>query len=539
MKIPMSSMPGVSPLVKDYLEHYERVADFYNGDFQAADAYLAQADRVKNRDLPLARLIPLLKKQNQRFGCGQQTLEKIDLLLERRACAVVTGQQTGLFGGPLFTIYKALSAVKLADRLSRTCEGCYIPVFWLASDDHDFREVNHIFLLDKNSEPAKIAYQNENENPRRPVSDILLTSEIANTLEQLRKQTYASDFRDGTLTLLQDAYTPGTPFSEAFARWMTTLFKSFGLIFIDGSAREMKALATGLFEHEIAEFSPSTEAVRKTSAGLQKQGYHNQVQLTEGVLNLFFVDEERKPLHFENSSFYVKSNHRTFSKADLLATLHKTPERFSPNVLLRPLYQDWLLPTVAYVAGPAELAYYAQMKGIYQLFDLPMPIIYPRKSLTLLEPKVEKILDKYRLRVRDFWRPPEELLNQIVRAHLPQDLEQQIEHAQKSIVEQLQELEKEVVRFDATLQGAMKNTTGRLLNQLGGLEKKIRQAYKKRNAILVNHVYKASHSLYPNHHLQERELNIVPFLFKFGLEFVDRLYEAIDIVNFEHQIIDI
>ncbi|MCZ6819122.1 MAG: bacillithiol biosynthesis cysteine-adding enzyme BshC [Calditrichaeota bacterium] len=539
MKTPMSQLPGVSALVSDYFDNFEKVAEFYNGDYRTPENFLHRSADIKTRDLPLGKLVPILKEQNQKYGCGLATLEKIDWLLERRACAVVTGQQTGLFGGPLLTIYKALTAIKLAARLSRTCEGCYVPIFWLASDDHDFREVNHIYFQDKSNAPAKLTYKANPAASRIPVSQIKLTEEIQALLTELDAATHPSEFKERVLAELADAYSAGTSFSDAFGKWLMALLKPFGLVIIDASDARIKTLGAALFEKEILEASPSTQQAIAASKKLVQRNYHNQVQLTNGFLNLFYAEEERNSIQMENGKFIIKNSGKSLQREELQKKLHEHPEHFSPNVLLRPLFQDALLPTIAYVAGPAEAAYYAQMKGIYAAFDIPMPIIYPRKSLTLREPRIEKVLDNYGLKVEDFWGNVETLITRIARAQLPGQLEKKIEHTRLNLETNLKRLEDVIAEFDPTLVDFVKSTRGRFENQLQGLEKKILQAFKKRNDVIRQQLYKAHNSLYPNNHLQERELNIVPYLFKHGFNFIDQLYEAMDVSSFEHQIVRI
>ncbi len=532
-------MPGVKPLVADYLTDFTKVSQFYNGDYRLPKDFLDRTDSVKSRKLSLGQLVPILKEQNQKFGCGVQTLEKIDLLLERRACAVVTGQQTGLFGGPLFTIYKALTAIKLAERLSRTCEGCFVPVFWLASDDHDFLEVNHININDKSNQPLKITYNGHSSDNKIPVSEIKLNDQVDSLLQKLDDETNPSEFKAEILNQLSAAYIPETIFSQAFGAWLTALFKTFGLILIDASDTRIKKLGATVFRKEIAEDSPSTKSAIAASTRLNEKNYHSQVQLKPSFLNLFYVERERNSIEIKDGSFSVKGTENSFTKDELLHKLETQPERFSPNVLLRPLYQDALLPTVAYVAGSAELAYYAQMKGIYDAFDIPMPIIYPRKSLTLLEGKIEKVLDNYDLKVPDFWNNVEALINEIAKAQLPESLEKRIRCASLCVNKNLQALEDTVIEFEPTLKNTVENVKGRILGQMDGLEKKILQAYKKRNEVIGQQIHKAQNSLYPNNNFQERELNILPYLFKYGLGFIDQLYESLDISNFEHQVIKI
>ncbi|RMF60839.1 MAG: bacillithiol biosynthesis cysteine-adding enzyme BshC [Calditrichaeota bacterium] len=539
MRVPMSRLPGTSTLVQDYLDRFERVAEFFEGDYRNSEAYLERSDRVKSRSLPLGRLVPVLREQNERFGCGAQTLEKIDLLLERRACAVVTGQQTGLFGGPLFTLYKALTAIRLAERLNRTCEGCYVPVFWLASDDHDFREVNHVTVVNKTNRLVTLTYEAHPAERREPVSQVTLTEEIAALVHQLGEETHPAEFKDAVLAQLSEAYRPSVAFSAAFGTWLMGLLKSFGVIFIDASDRRIKALGSEIFRREIAEQSPSTRAALEQSARLVASGYHTQVQLHEGRLNLFYVQDERHAVEVDDGVLRVKGVEQTFGQDDFLRELEAHPERFSPNVILRPLFQDALLPTLAYVAGPGEIAYYAQMKGIYQAFGLTMPIIYPRKSLTLLEARVEKVLDKYGLAVWDFWGNVDSLINGIVRTQLPEGLEAQVGEVARAVQEKMQALGEVVTGFEPTLGDTVKNIQNRIASQLDLLEKKVLQAYKKRNEVIGQQLLKAQISLFPNHHLQERELNVLPYLFKHGFEFIDRLYEAMDISDFDHQIVRI
>jgi len=539
LKTSISQMPGIKPLIRDYFNNFEKVSEFYNGDYRQPKEYLDRTDCVKSRELPLAQLVPVLKEQNQKFGCGMQTLEKIDLLLERRACAVVSGQQTGLFGGPLFTIYKALTAIKLAERLSRTCEGCFVPVFWLASDDHDFLEVNHIHINDKSNQPLKITYNGHSSDNKIPVSEIKLNDQIDSLLQTLDDETNPSEFKAEILNQLSAAYLPDTIFSQAFGAWLTTLFKAFGLVLIDASDKRIKQLGATVFRKEIAEDSPSTQSAIAASTKLNDKKYHAQVQLKQGFLNLFYVERERNSIEIKEDRFSVKGTENSFTKDELLHQLETRPERFSPNVLLRPLYQDALLPTIAYVAGPAELAYYAQMKGIYNAFDIPMPIIYPRKSLTLLESKIEKVLDNYNLNVPDFWGNVEALTTEIAKAQLPESLEKRINNASLCISKNLQALEETVLEFEPTLKNTVDNVKGRILGQMDGLEKKILQAYKKRNEVIGQQIHKAQNSLYPNNNFQERQLNILPYLFKYGFGFIDQLYEAIDISDFDHQIIKV
>lgn len=537
MTVSVRETPGVSRLYLDYLENFERVAEFYNGDFHQTEIFFERAEGARARRLPLDQLLPILTEQNQRFGGGQPTLENL-AQLQNGAAAIVTGQQTGLFGGPLFTLYKALTTIKLAAHLSEQGRTRFVPIFWLASDDHDFREANHIHIIDKSNQPLEINYTDHPPDGRVPIYAIKISERISETIEQLDHATHPSDFKPEILRSLREAYRPGAAFSDAFGKWLMRLCQSFGLALIDASDARIRSLGKEIFKKEIAERSPSTRAALQATERLLQKKYHGQVQLHNEMLNLFLVEGERHAIEINNGIFFVKGTNRSFELNPLLNLLEEKPQAFSPNVLLRPLYQDALLPTAAYVAGPAELAYYAQMKGIYEHFGTPMPIIFPRKSLTLLESKIQKVLANYRLTVSDFWKEAEGLINAIAKEQLPENLEKRIQNAQQCIVKNLQALDGVVSEFDPTLKDAVQNVKGRILHQVEQLENKIVQSYKKRNEVIIQQINKAAHHLFPKRQLQERALNAAPFLFKYGWEFVQKIYDELDVTNFDHQIIE-
>ncbi len=538
MTVPFRDVPGSSRLFLDYLENFDRVAEFYNGDFHHPEILLARAETTRSRKLPLAQLVPILKEQNLFFGSGEETTANL-LRLEKGASAIITGQQTGLFGGPLFTLYKALTAIKLAAYLNEKRANGFVPIFWLASEDHDFREANHIRILDKNNQPLEFGYSDHPLDGRVPMYAIKLSPRVADVIQQLDDATHPTDLKAEVLQTLRTVYQPNVTFSHAFGKWLMQLCKSLGLILIDASDPRIKSLGKEIFKQEIAERSPSTRAALAATQRLLQKNYHAQVQLHDNMLNLFLVEEGRHAIAFSDKRFFIKNSDRTFELEELLNLLEKNPQHFSPNVLLRPIFQDALFPTAAYVAGPAESAYYAQMKGIYERFDLPMPIIYPRKSVTLLEAKIRKVLENFDLQVADFWRNSDVLANDILQKQLPEEIEKRIRNTQLCISKNLQALADVVTEFDATLRDAVQNANGRILHQVEVLETKIVQAYKKRSDVIVNQIQKAANHLYPHQQLQERVLNVAPFLFKYGWQFVQKIYDELDIWNFDHQIIEV
>ena len=535
----MKDLPGISSLAYDYYYAYDKVREFFSGDFRDLTSYARQAENVRSRYLPREKLSEILKESNLRYGCGAPTLRNIQKLVEDKACAVVTGQQTGLFSGPLYTIFKALTAIRLAEYLSREKSGTCVPVFWLASNDHDFAEIDHINLLDKENRIKAIQYRGPSTALKSPVSQVVLSQDSSDCIRQLEELTHDSEFKPEILSQLRDAYRPGQTYVEAFARWMTRLFQSYGLIFIDPEHPGLKDLGKDVFYSEIAQNSPSTQGARETSQKLDQKNYPTQVPQREGILNVFLVDGERRSIRVEDNGYRIKGKTHTYSKDELLQLVEKEPHTFSPNVLLRPLFQDTLLPTIAYVGGTSEVAYFAQMKDVYRSFNLPMPVIYPRKSLTLIEKTVDKTLQTYSLKVEDIWRDADEKINGLAKQQFPPSLTEVFQITTSHINRDLADIKREIQAFDPVLEKTVDQTVRKIRHQLSLLEAKTLQASKKRNIVLMNRLNLAKNSLYPNRHLQERVFNITPFLFKYGFALIDRLYEAVDITHDDHQVINL
>ncbi|MGB2908904.1 MAG: bacillithiol biosynthesis cysteine-adding enzyme BshC [Candidatus Aminicenantaceae bacterium] len=528
-----------SPLIVDYLNHFDRVEDFFNGDFRDPDAFRRQAEAVRARRLDRERLAEVLREQNQGYGCGPLTLQNIDKLARAETCAVVTGQQVGLFSGPLYTVYKALTAIRLAESLERDSEGGCVPVFWLASDDHDIAEIDHVELLDQDNRIREIRFPDYNAELRLPASDVILTREVRACLQQLEALTRDSEFKPEILAHLGAAYSPGRSFADAFALWMTRIFSAYGLVFIDAADPRLKDLGKEAFQHEIAENSPSTEQALDTSKRLEQAGYPVQVRLHKGILNLFYVEPERQAVSYRAGDFHIKGSEQPRSREGLLALAAEKPHLFSPNVLLRPVYQDMLLPTVAYVGGPGEIAYLAQMKGIYQSFGLPMPIIYPRKNIILQEKKVEHVLDNLELRIPDFHGRVDSLITRIFRDELPESLCLALAAAASHLEQDFQAIRSEIAALDPTLEKSVEASLGRVDRELKSLEKKALQALMKRSSIAADQVNKAKNCLFPRDRPQERVFNVTPFLIKYGYALVDKLYKAIDMDDCEYQILQV
>lgn len=534
--LPLSDLPGISALYLTYLSDFPRLAPFYAGDPRSLEAVRAVAGWVEKRAYPRAEVASALRAQHARWGGGPEGLTNIQAL-EEGAFVVFAGQQAGLFGGPLYTLYKAIAGLKLADRLTRELGRKVVGLFWMAADDHDFAEIDHTLLPDKSNQLARIAYSPKRPPERQPESRIVLEGEIARAHQALAEVLPPTDFRDAVLARLAECYSLGRTFPEAFARWMMLLLGEKGLVVVDPSDPALKQAGKNAFRWEIESGSESSNRIRKASDELKKAGFHVQVELREGGTNLFFYDGERHSVKKAGEGFEVHG--RTFSKQEVLERVDQEPERFSPNVALRPIYQDTLFPNIAYIGGPAEVAYYGEYKGSYEAAGLPMPVVFPRTTVSLVEPKIKAVFDKYIIGPKDIFSGVDPLITRLVEGKQDPSADRELEALDNKLNESLDRWGQAAEQWDKSLLQAVSTARGGIKHQLEGLARKLTQAYKRKNEELVAQVRKAALHLLPEGTLQERTFPAVPFLVKYGFRFVDDLYESLDIERFQHQAMNI
>jgi bacillithiol biosynthesis cysteine-adding enzyme BshC len=539
MNIPPDRIPGTNNLTLKYLYQDADLTPFFNGDFRDQTLLKDRAEDILNKQIVRKPLGEVLAEQNQSMGCGEKTLANIKKIAQGKACAIVTGQQAGVLSGPLYTIYKALTAIKLSEFLNRKHGDYFVPLFWIASDDHDFREINHIDLIGKENDLIKINYDAETHPPKTPVGNIEIGEAVHQLFQNIIDFTNDTEFRDDIASTYAAAYVPGRSFSTAFGTWMTELFKSYGLVMLDPYTPSIKKLGVDLFRKELEGRSESSLRVLARSEKLIENALPVQLNVQKGIFNLFYAEKERHAIHLEEERYLIKDTGQSFSKTQILDAVHKNPEYFSPNVLLRPIFQDTILPTIAYVAGPSEIAYFAQLKPAYDYFGVTMPVIYPRKSITILEKRIARILDKHDLKINDMFTSIDQLIAQQMEAQISPAITSKIELIKHGNESNFNDLRNEIASLDATLESTVDKTLGKILNQTEQLEKKIIQATKKREDLLVRQLRNAAINLYPDGKLQERVLSIAPYLFKYGTEFIDRIYEGIDLTNTDHQIIEL
>jgi len=540
MHVDFRKIPGTSKLFSDFLYDFNRVERFYAGDFGKDKNYLRVFKSIKNRKYQRENLSSILKKQNQRFGSGSQVFKNIELLQEDDSVVVFTGQQVGLFGGPLYTIYKAISTLKLAQALSYRFSKTFIPLFWLDSEDHDFEEVRSTFIIDKENQIKEIRYLPAKIPSGSPMYKVVLEEKVSFCLELLKSSLYPTEFKDKVIQRLEECYVKGETISNSFAKWIASLLGKYGLVIVDPGDEELKKIALDFFFKEIENPGRSMKLVKETGERLESLGYHQQVIKPEETLNLFLEIEGRRcSLKWIGDLIQVEGSDKKLNRDDLGRIIEKEPQRLSPNVLLLPLMRSYLFPTAVYIGGPGEISYYAQLKSVFELFDLPIPVVYPRASMSLIEDKIKQVFQKYSLDFMDLFQEPESLINSVLKGKFPDPLNKTLEEKRQEIREILNNLEEELFSSEPALKPNIENTKGKIDYELKRLGEKLFQTYRQKNQILREQIYKAKNNLLPENKLQERVLNIVPFLIKYGFEFVDFLYHKVEVEKTDHQLLEV
>jgi bacillithiol biosynthesis cysteine-adding enzyme BshC len=529
--------PWIRKLAADYMFDFGRLASFFSGDPHDRSSWSASVRRARQQPRDRARLADVLAAQQRRRGAPDQSVRAAARLGDSSCVAIVTGQQAGLFGGPLFTLLKAITAIKLADQLARDERADVVPIFWVEAEDHDWDEVRACTVLDESLAARTIALPKDAAPDGTPVARVVLDARIDAAIEELGAALAPTEFREALLGDLRRAYAPGAGMADAFARWLERVLGHRGLVVFDASDPAAKPLASGVFARELSSPGETIARAAEAGRGLGAHGYHAQVHASDDGVALFRLDGARVPLKSRDGGF--AAGDATFSAAALLEDAAERPQLFSPNVLLRPIVQDTIFPTVAYVAGPNELAYLGQLKGVYEHFGVPMPLMFPRASATLVDSGAARFLHKYNVPLETLQPQDEAALNDLLKAHIPREIEESFAEAGRAIEEHLARVSASVAMLDPTLEGAATSTLGRMRHDLGTLHNKTIQAAKRRDETLRRQFLRTRALVFPDGHPQERTIGFVSFLNQYGPALVDRLIDELPLDLGHHWIVTI
>jgi len=511
-----SQLPHTSKLFRDYTGYLSAVQPF----FAHPPNLAAVSSYAKKLKFPLDRqrqVASILRDQNVRLGAAAET-EKNLQLLESGAVAVVSGQQVGLFGGPAYSFYKALSAVELARQL--TADGIStVPIFWMATEDHDVDEVRHTTWFNE-GKLQRLELTKPSEDPI-PVGSILLGNSVIELVEQAIAQL-SGPAAAPIAEILHTSYTRNDTFSSAFGKLFARIFATHGLILLDPLDVRLHRLASPVLQQALAQRDALNERLLRRGKELDRAGYEAQVKVTSRSTLLFSLQGGRRQvISASNGNFSCGG--KTTAREDCLRKLASEPECFSPNALLRPVMQDYLLPTAAYFGGPAEVSYFAQSEVLYEKLLGRMPVILPRADFTLVDPKGVRLLKKYELEVEDAWLGSQEVRKRMYAKNVPKKLAREFDASLRKIQKNVQRLHKAIAKVDPTVQGSIMRAGKRVRYQIERLREKTGASLDRHEKLIEQHALFLENLLYPQKGLQSRDLCFLPFLARWGDEALKEL----------------
>ncbi len=540
--ISFSEIPGQSALFTKYLADPFSLKSYYPNVVESPidiAGYIptALAEYETDRDALCNSLVEI----NAVLGSGSETMANIELLRRDDVTAVVTGQQAGLFGGPLYTIYKALSAIRLSEELTAKGQRT-VPVFWMATEDHDLEEVSTTYFLTRAAELHRAHYYPRTYKENSPVGNVEIDGDISLVIDELFAQLPPSAFTSDAHTLLDSSWRKGINLGRAFGETIANLTSRYGLIMLDPLDPALKRLSSPVYVQAVERSDEIAARIIRRNRELEEDGFHSQVLVDENYFPLFWHDDNggRNPLRKVALGFYgTKGQKRQFSVDELHKMAEAAPERLSPGVMLRPVVQDHLLPTAAYFGGGAEISYFAQNSVVYESLGRPVTPIFHRQSFTILEPKFAKTIRKLGLKNSDLFKNREAAILDWAKENIDLETAGVFSSAEETINTELNRIDRRLALIDPTLLDNLAKRRRKMLYHISAVRKKTLLALSRKNGNAERLITELYSIVMPNGHLQERSINVFSFISKYGPDFVELLYKAVDLNDKRHRILEI
>ncbi len=512
-RLPYRQANHFTKIILDYLDHAESLKPFYLHSPSLQGIQKAIEAR-KNFSTNRPGLVEELKKQYLGLTASQQVTKNIEALLSENSFTIVTAHQPNIFTGPLYFIYKILHTIKLAE-YSKTSLPQYnfIPVFYMGSEDADLDELGHFYLNGEN-----IVW---NTKQTGAVGRMKVDKELLKLIENAEGQLTVLPFGSEIISIVKDCYKEGTLIQDATFKFLNALFGEYGLIVLIPDTAALKKQAAKIFEDDLLNETPSV-VVEQTAKMLDEKGY--KVQANPREINLFYLRGNiRERIIKQNSTFSIQHSTLKFSREEILKELNNHPENFSPNVILRGIYQETILPNLVYIGGGGEIAYWLQLRDLFANYKIPYPVLLLRNSFLIVEKKWKEKIGKLEFEVEDFFLPEQELLNRLVARETKNEIKL---NGNFSDAEKLYEsLKKQVVTVDTTLGQHVEALKTQSLHRLHELEKKMLRAEKRKFADQQRQIHTVKEKLFPKNGLQERVDNIMYYYAKWGKDFIQQVYQ--------------
>jgi bacillithiol synthase len=523
MEVESLNIPAINKFASQYLKQEEPVTSFFHYNVNSSSVFSDRMKDLASRQFQREDLAECISSYMKSLPSSEKVEESLGKL-RNDAVTVIAGQQAGLMTGPLYTIHKIISVIQLARQQEAKLKHPVVPVFWIAGEDHDYQEVNHIYV-EKGSKLEKVGY------PERVVEK-KMTSHITYNKTVMKKwlddilvmlgETEHTNRLSSDLTKMIEEEEDIVRF---FAHFVMSLFKDFGLLVIDSAYPLLRKLESRHFHHLIENSQSITDKVLEQQEEIRKNGYGTQLDISPIAANLFIqLQDERALLEREGNKFFEKNSGKAYSGLELLSILDESPESFSNNVVTRPMMQEWLFPTLAFVAGPGEIAYWGELKKAFEYVGLKMPPVVPRLNITIVEREIDKRIQDLQLTLHGvitegvstarnaFWKSLER-----------PDLEFEMMEIQEELQRKYEKIREQAVSIDQGLHPIIDKNLEFHLSQFEYLRNKVDKALKDKNSLTFNQFMKVENSIRPNEGPQERTWNVLYFLNKYGLDFVKDL----------------
>ena len=542
MEVKEMALPSINKFASDYVKGRNGIEEFFHYDAKAANVYKERYRDVSERSFNRDGLADCIEVYMGKYGVSDSAKRNLQRLRERESVVVIGGQQAGLLTGPLYTIHKLISVIKLAGEQERELGVPVIPVFWIAGEDHDLAEVNHIYL-EKEGEYSKAAFADKSSwDNKRMVSDVGFNGPeavkfIDAVFASLEETEYTKLLHDQLLGYCSQSVS----MSDFFSFIITDLFKEYGVLLYDSGDKRFRNLQSGYLQEMVRKHREINQAVRDQQADIVKKGYQPAIQMDEKNANLFLYErEERILLEFDSESgrFTGKSNEVSLSAEALLDIAAQTPGKLSNNVVTRPLMQEKLFPVLAFISGPGEIAYWAELKRVFEEFGMKMPILVPRMNITIVEPKIAKCIedtetDLYEVLVKGADEAKERYLFTL------DDGGHRLlyEKTKRQFIENHRLLTEAALQIDRGLEGMMRKNADMILGQLAFIEERIEKSFAGNHEKELIKFDRINQALRPLNGPQERTVNVFYYLNKYGPAFIDDLLDLPLETNSLHKVI--
>jgi bacillithiol synthase len=542
MEIFNLSLPATNRFASNYLKQTEDIQPFFHYRFEQSSSDLDRLTELQNRFFPREEVAQHIEEFMGQFPSSPSVKKSIEKLKQSDSVVVIGGQQAGILTGPLYTLHKVISIIKLAEEKEKKWNVPVVPVFWIAGEDHDFQEVNHLFIpseqkVNKQTYPEKVLR-------KKMVTDIELNKEVClswaeNLIENFGETNYTNDL----LQFIRNQIGNSTTFVEFFANIIMELFKNYGLLIVDSGNNGLRELEKDLLIQQIHHHDSITYLLNEQQKKINEKGYPITIESNEQAANLFYYDkrlQERVLLEFDRQTdcFVGKNGTFSFTKEELIEIARNEPGKLSNNVVTRPLTQEWLFPTIAFIAGPGEISYWAELKLVFEHFGIKMPPIVPRLNITLVDRSIETDLQDLHLSIENVLSRGTNLeREQFLESIKDKEVENLFTSTINKLVEQYELIEDKTVKLDKGLLPLLKKNESILINQIDFMKTKLGESIKQKHKVILNKFDRIDLALRPDGFPQERIWNMFYFLNLYGFCLIDDLMDLPYVFDGSHKIV--